>query len=269
MDSTVIGSTTAAISATPIRRRPGAPRRHDGGRDPARDRLGDGDRRRAPGLRRTRCCRDATDCRSDHGRVHRGARARARGPRPRLGTRVRKGTDRMLGSAAVGAALRDSKSRRRRGAGIVVPTSCPRSTSGSSSTSRRTVVGRSPRSPPPSASPKRRCAPAPTGCRARHPPDRRRRRSRTSSASSRRSSASAVSRAGCSTWPRRSRACPRSTTSSSRPGRFDVLIETVAEDNEGLLRFLAERLQRVDGVRDTETFSYLRLVKQTYQFGTR
>ena len=34
-------------------------------------------------------------------------------------------------------------------------------------------------------------------------------------------------------------------------GRFDVLIETVAEDNEGLLRFLAERLQRIDGVRDT------------------
>jgi Lrp/AsnC family transcriptional regulator for asnA, asnC and gidA len=52
-------------------------------------------------------------------------------------------------------------------------------------------------------------------------------------------------------------------------GRFDVLIETVAEDNEGLLHFLAERLQRVEGVRDTETFSYLRLVKQTYQFGTR
>ena len=36
-----------------------------------------------------------------------------------------------------------------------------------------------------------------------------------------------------------------------------------------LLRFLADRLQRIDGVRDTETFSYLRLVKQTYQFGTR
>jgi Lrp/AsnC family transcriptional regulator, regulator for asnA, asnC and gidA len=52
-------------------------------------------------------------------------------------------------------------------------------------------------------------------------------------------------------------------------GRFDVLIETVAEDNEALLRFLAERLQRIEGVRDTETFPYLRLVKQTYQFGTR
>ena len=52
-------------------------------------------------------------------------------------------------------------------------------------------------------------------------------------------------------------------------GTYDILIETVCEDNEGLLHFLAERLQRVEGVRDTETFSYLRLVKQTYQFGTR
>jgi Lrp/AsnC family transcriptional regulator for asnA, asnC and gidA len=52
-------------------------------------------------------------------------------------------------------------------------------------------------------------------------------------------------------------------------GRYDILIETVSEDNEGLLRFLDERLQRIDGVRETETFTYLRLVKQTYQFGTR
>jgi len=52
-------------------------------------------------------------------------------------------------------------------------------------------------------------------------------------------------------------------------GRFDILIEAVAEDNEGLLQFLNERLQRIGGVRDTETFTYLRLVKQTYQYGTR
>lgn len=52
-------------------------------------------------------------------------------------------------------------------------------------------------------------------------------------------------------------------------GRYDILIETVSEDNEDLLRFLDERLQRIDGVRETETFPYLRLVKQTYQFGTR
>lgn len=52
-------------------------------------------------------------------------------------------------------------------------------------------------------------------------------------------------------------------------GRFDILIELVSEDNEGLLRFLTDRLPEIEGVRDTETFTYLRLVKQTYQFGTR
>lgn len=52
-------------------------------------------------------------------------------------------------------------------------------------------------------------------------------------------------------------------------GRYDILIEMVSEDNEGLLRFLTDRLPAIDGVRDTETFTYLRLVKQTYQFGTR
>jgi len=52
-------------------------------------------------------------------------------------------------------------------------------------------------------------------------------------------------------------------------GSYDLLIETVCEDNEALLIFLAERLRAIDGVRDTETFVYLRLVKQTYQYGTR
>ena len=52
-------------------------------------------------------------------------------------------------------------------------------------------------------------------------------------------------------------------------GTYDLLIETVCEDNEALLVFLAERLRAIDGVRDTETFVYLRLVKQTYQYGTR
>ena len=52
-------------------------------------------------------------------------------------------------------------------------------------------------------------------------------------------------------------------------GRYDIIVETVSEDNEALLRFLTDRLQAIEGVRDTETFTYLRLVKQTYQFGTR
>jgi Lrp/AsnC family transcriptional regulator for asnA, asnC and gidA len=52
-------------------------------------------------------------------------------------------------------------------------------------------------------------------------------------------------------------------------GSYDLLVETVAEDIVALLRFLAERLRRVQGVRETETFVYLRMVKQTYQWGTR
>jgi Lrp/AsnC family transcriptional regulator for asnA, asnC and gidA len=52
-------------------------------------------------------------------------------------------------------------------------------------------------------------------------------------------------------------------------GSYDLLVETVCEDNEALLRFLAERLRLIPGVRETETFVYLRMVKQTYQWGTR
>ena len=52
-------------------------------------------------------------------------------------------------------------------------------------------------------------------------------------------------------------------------GTYDILVEAVAEDNEALLTFLAERLRKIPGVRETETFVYLRLMKQTYQWGTR
>lgn len=52
-------------------------------------------------------------------------------------------------------------------------------------------------------------------------------------------------------------------------GTYDILVECVAEDNEALLTFLSERLRRIDGVRETETFVYLRLMKQSYQWGTR
>ncbi|MBA2374440.1 MAG: Lrp/AsnC family transcriptional regulator [Chloroflexi bacterium] len=52
-------------------------------------------------------------------------------------------------------------------------------------------------------------------------------------------------------------------------GSYDLLVETVCEDNEALLRFLADKLRQIEGVRDTETFVYLRMVKQTYQWGTR
>lgn len=52
-------------------------------------------------------------------------------------------------------------------------------------------------------------------------------------------------------------------------GAYDLLVEVVCEDNDALLRFLTEKLRRVDGVRETETFVYLRMVKQVYAWGTR
>jgi Lrp/AsnC family transcriptional regulator for asnA, asnC and gidA len=52
-------------------------------------------------------------------------------------------------------------------------------------------------------------------------------------------------------------------------GTYDVLIEVVCEDNAALLDFLADKLRAIEGVRETETFVYLRMVKQTYQWGTR
>jgi Lrp/AsnC family transcriptional regulator for asnA, asnC and gidA len=52
-------------------------------------------------------------------------------------------------------------------------------------------------------------------------------------------------------------------------GSFDILVELVCEDDEHLLRLIDESIRSIDGVRETETFVYLRLVKQTYAWGTR
>ena len=52
-------------------------------------------------------------------------------------------------------------------------------------------------------------------------------------------------------------------------GSFDILIELVCEDDEHLLRVLSGRVRVLPGVRDTETFVYLKLAKQTYAWGTR
>ena len=52
-------------------------------------------------------------------------------------------------------------------------------------------------------------------------------------------------------------------------GSFDILLEVVCEDDEHLLTLLNDSIRSVPGVRDTETFVYLRLAKQTYTWGTR
>ena len=52
-------------------------------------------------------------------------------------------------------------------------------------------------------------------------------------------------------------------------GSFDILLELVCEDDDHLLRVLSEQIRVLPGVRDTETFVYLKLAKQTYAWGTR
>jgi Lrp/AsnC family transcriptional regulator, regulator for asnA, asnC and gidA len=52
-------------------------------------------------------------------------------------------------------------------------------------------------------------------------------------------------------------------------GSFDILLEVVCEDDDHLLRLLSERIRALPGVRDAETFVYLKLTKQTYTWGTR
>ena len=52
-------------------------------------------------------------------------------------------------------------------------------------------------------------------------------------------------------------------------GRFDMICEVVCEDNEHLLRVLADKLARIPGIRSTETMVELRFVKESYRWGTR
>lgn len=52
-------------------------------------------------------------------------------------------------------------------------------------------------------------------------------------------------------------------------GSFDILLEVVCEDDQHLLTLLNDAIRSVPGVRETETFVYLRLAKQSYTWGTR
>lgn len=52
-------------------------------------------------------------------------------------------------------------------------------------------------------------------------------------------------------------------------GSFDLLVEVVCEDDDELLELLNSRIRGLDGVSSTETFVYLKLHKQFYNWGTR
>jgi Lrp/AsnC family transcriptional regulator, regulator for asnA, asnC and gidA len=52
-------------------------------------------------------------------------------------------------------------------------------------------------------------------------------------------------------------------------GSYDLLIEVVCEDDDHLLELVSGRLRALPGVLSTETFVYLKLCKQLYNWGTR
>lgn len=47
-------------------------------------------------------------------------------------------------------------------------------------------------------------------------------------------------------------------------GRYDLMVEVFCRDNEDLLAFMTEKLAKVDGVRETESFIYLKILKEIY-----
>jgi len=52
-------------------------------------------------------------------------------------------------------------------------------------------------------------------------------------------------------------------------GAFDILVEVVCENDDDLITLLNTEIRGIDGVLTTETFVYLKLHKQLYNWGTR
>lgn len=47
-------------------------------------------------------------------------------------------------------------------------------------------------------------------------------------------------------------------------GRFDIMCEVMCRDNAELLRFLIEKLHKIEGVREAESFIHLKIEKEVY-----
>ncbi len=47
-------------------------------------------------------------------------------------------------------------------------------------------------------------------------------------------------------------------------GRYDIIAEVVCRDHAHLLRFLTEKLYKVEGVRESESFMHLKIQKEVY-----
>ena len=47
-------------------------------------------------------------------------------------------------------------------------------------------------------------------------------------------------------------------------GRYDIFVEVFCRDHADLLKFLTEKLSKIDGIRETESFMHLKIAKEIY-----
>jgi len=47
-------------------------------------------------------------------------------------------------------------------------------------------------------------------------------------------------------------------------GHYDIVCEVFCRDHEDLLRFLTEKLAKIEGIRETESFIHLKIIKEIY-----
>lgn len=52
-------------------------------------------------------------------------------------------------------------------------------------------------------------------------------------------------------------------------GQFDILVEVLCEDDAHLLSTIDDSIRAIPGVASTETFVYLKVAKENYQWGVR
>ncbi|MGB9639270.1 MAG: Lrp/AsnC family transcriptional regulator [Anaerolineales bacterium] len=47
-------------------------------------------------------------------------------------------------------------------------------------------------------------------------------------------------------------------------GSYDILAEIICRNQDDMLRFLTERLYKIEGIRESETFIHLKIMKEVY-----
>jgi Lrp/AsnC family transcriptional regulator for asnA, asnC and gidA len=47
-------------------------------------------------------------------------------------------------------------------------------------------------------------------------------------------------------------------------GAYDIIVEVICRDHSNLLQFLTDRLYKIEGIRESESFIHLKIIKEIY-----